>query len=72
MGFEPTQPEATDLQSAPTLQLRRSPIYVWQAPKDSNPDRMVLETSRLPLQQRPIYVAEPPRLERGQPCGWTP
>ena len=28
VGFEPTQPEATDLQSAPTLQLRRSPIMV--------------------------------------------
>ena len=39
VGFEPTQPEATDLQSAPTLQLRRSPRYVWHAPKDSNSDQ---------------------------------
>ena len=28
-GFEPTQRNATDLQSAPTLQLRRSPIILY-------------------------------------------
>lgn len=27
VGFEPTQPKATDLQSAATLQLRRTPKY---------------------------------------------
>ena len=26
-GFEPTQPEASDLQSDPTLQLWRTPLY---------------------------------------------
>ncbi len=28
VGFEPTQPKTTDLQSAPTLQLRRTPFQL--------------------------------------------
>ncbi len=28
VGFEPTQSETTDLQSAPALQLRRTPLLV--------------------------------------------
>ncbi len=30
-GFEPTQPKVTDLQSAATLQLRRTPELVAEA-----------------------------------------
>ena len=40
IGFEPTQPKATDLQSAPSLQLRRAPIqllFFLSRQRDSNP-----------------------------------
>ena len=47
VGFEPTQPEATDLQSAPTLQLRRSPM--WWAAWDLNPDSAGYEPDALTI-----------------------
>ena len=34
VGFEPTQPEATGLQPATTLQLRRSPLLTPYRPTD--------------------------------------
>lgn len=37
---------------------------LWHAPKDSNPDRMALEASRLPLQQGHIKKLRPPEKNR--------
>lgn len=48
VGFEPTQPKATDLQSAATLPLRRYPI-LWWAARDLNPDSAGYEPDALTI-----------------------
>ena len=44
-GFEPTQHNATDLQSAPTLQLRRSPQMVLSEPSIDTTDLEITKNS---------------------------
>ena len=55
VGFEPTHPEGTDLQSAATLQLRRLPIFNWLARWDLNHTFGCTSPRPKPLDDRRIY-----------------
>ena len=49
-------------------------LWIWQAHQDSNPDRMVLETSMLPLQHEPMMRVSretwsPREDSNPRPCG---